>query len=62
MTGTIDSFTLISLIVLLVIVFKLKSVLGRHSSEEEKGLGARNEDLERLAAAQWGVVVGVGRG
>ena len=51
MTGTFDSFTLISLIVLLVIVFKLKSVLGRHSSDDEARIKARNEERERAAAA-----------
>jgi predicted lipid-binding transport protein (Tim44 family) len=51
MTGTIDTFTLISLIVLLVIVFKLRSVLGRHSSDDEARIKARNEERERAAAA-----------
>lgn len=51
MTGTIDSFTLISLIVLLVLVFKLRSVLGRHSSDDEARLKARNEEREQAAAA-----------
>jgi predicted lipid-binding transport protein (Tim44 family) len=51
MTGTIDSFTLISLIVLLVLVFKLRSVLGRHSSDDEARLKSRNEEREQAAAA-----------
>lgn len=51
MTGTIDSFTLISIIVLLVIVFKLRNVLGRHSSDDESRIKARNEERERAAAA-----------
>ena len=52
---------MISLIVLLVIVFKLKSVLGRHSSEDETRIKARNEERERLAAAQSEKVVALPR-
>lgn len=51
MTGTIDSFTLISLVVLLVIVFKLRSVLGRHTGEDETRLKNRAEERDRAAAA-----------
>lgn len=51
MTGTIDSFTLISLIVLLVLVFKLRSVLGRHNSDDEARIRSRNEERERAAQA-----------
>ncbi|MGQ0674213.1 MAG: Tim44/TimA family putative adaptor protein [Hyphomicrobium sp.] len=51
MNGTIDSFTLISLIVLLVLVFKLRSVLGRNTSDDEARIKARNEERERAAAA-----------
>jgi len=51
MTGTIDSFTLISIIILLVIVFKLRSVLGRHTEDDESRIRAKAEEQRQAAAA-----------
>lgn len=52
MNGTIDLFTLISLVVAVVAVLKLRSVLGRRTGDEESRIRARNEERERAAAAQ----------
>jgi predicted lipid-binding transport protein (Tim44 family) len=64
MNGTIDLFTLISLIVALVVVLKLRSVLGRRTGDEEARIERlRSEEQRRASAAssQSGKVVALPR-
>ena len=52
MNGTIDLFTLISLIVAVVAVLKLRSVLGRRTGDEESRIErARSEEQKRIAGS-----------
>jgi predicted lipid-binding transport protein (Tim44 family) len=46
MEGQIDLFTLLSLIVALIAILKLRSVLGRKTGDEEARMERRNRDVE----------------
>lgn len=60
MDGTIDVITLLFLIVAVVVIFKLRSVLGRRTGDEqaryERQLRTQQEAKERAAAAKGKVV------
>ena len=60
MDGTIDVVTLLFLIVAVVVIFKLRSVLGRRTGDEEaryeRQVGAQQEARQRAAEAKGKVV------